>query len=59
MQISMKFAGEVGILVYQLQFRVAVHKLFVKAITMSCLIVSVCDVAYGHRFGTMLATNPV
>ena len=59
MQVGMQFIGRIGIFVYQLQFGIAIYKLFIEAVAMSRLIVGIRNITNRDGFGTMMATNPV
>ena len=58
-QVGMKFVGQVGIFVDIIQFGLAINKLFVEAIAVGGLVVSIGNVADSHRLGAVLATYPV
>ena len=50
---------KIGIFIYQLQFGIAIYKLFIESVAMSRLIICIRDITDSHRFRTMMATYPV
>ena len=55
----MEFACQIGIFIYQLQFGIAIYKLFIESVAMSRLIVGIRNITNRDGFGTMMATNPI
>ena len=59
MQVGMQFIGRIGIFVYQLQFGIAIYKLFVEAVAMGRLVVGIRYIANRYGFGAVMAADPV
>ena len=59
MQVGMQFIGRIGIFIYQLQFGIAIYKLFVEAVAMGRLVVSIRYIANRYGFGAVMAADPV
>ena len=59
MQIGMKVARQIRVLVYPFFFFRTIYKLIHKTVTMSSLIISICQIANSYGFRSVNTTNPI
>ena len=59
MQVGVQIVGDVGILVYQLQFGIAIYKLLVETVAMGSFVISIRNIANRNGLGAMMAADPV